>query len=140
MKTTILKNLKSLYAVALIATTLLASSCKKEKDKMIPPILEFRTGGGYTYENDSVGLSDTLLVGVHAEKTEDKDLLRRFVGTQAFDGNSATTFINESFDQDTYDKDFTIITRNVAGVEKYTFTIINRDGLTKTISFELYVN
>lgn len=116
------------------------SSCKKDKDKMIPPDLSFKTGGSYISGDATVGMNDTLLVGVNASKTEDKDLLQRFVVTQQYDSNSATTIYTESFNQDTYSKDMTIITRNVAGREKYTYTIINRDGLTKTIALVLTVN
>jgi len=85
-------------------------------------------------------MNDTIKVGITANKTEDKDLLQRFIATQQLDAAAATTIINESFNQDSYEKDMTIITRNVAGIEKYTYTIINRDGLTKTISLVLTVN
>jgi hypothetical protein len=119
---------------------MLSPACKKEKDKMIPPEISFKTGSGYTYTADSVGMNDTLLVGITASKTEEKDLLQRFVVTRQYDSNSATTILTESFNQDTYEKDMTIITRNVPGTEKYTYTIINRDGLTKTIFLVLTVN
>jgi hypothetical protein len=137
-----MKTMKSkiIFGMMLAAAALFSSSCKKEKDKMIPPEISFKTGSGYTYASDSVGMNDTLLVGIDAHKTEDKDLLQRFIVTQQYDANAATTIIAESFNQDTYSKDFTIITRNVVGTEKYTCTIINRDGLTKTISLVLTVN
>lgn len=125
-----LKN--QILGILTILTLLIASSCKKEKDKQIPPKIDFKTSGGYTYNSGTFTMNDTLLVGITAEKTEDKDLLTRFVETQKYDGGSATTLVNESFNQDTYSKDMTIITRSVSGTEEYTFTIINRDGLTTT--------
>jgi hypothetical protein len=121
-----------LLAVLTLMTVLIASSCKKEKDKMIPPVLQFKTGGAYVYGNVTVGLGDTILVGVTAEKSEENDPLTRFVATQKYDAGSAATIINESFNQDTYSKDMNLYMRNVAGTETYTFTIINRDGLTTT--------
>lgn len=130
----------TLLSSLVIAAVTLSSSCKKDKDKMIPPDLSFKTGGSYISGDATVGMNDTLLVGVNASKTEDKDLLQRFVVTQQYDANSATTILSESFNQDTYSKDMTIITRSVAGKEKYTYTIINRDGLTKTIALVLTVN
>lgn len=126
--------------LVLIATLTFSSSCKKEKDKMIPPVLTFKTGPGYTAADATVGMNDTLLVGVNGNKSEEKDLLQRFVVTQQYDANSATTIYTESFNNDTYSKDLNIITRNVAGTEKYTYTIINRDGLTKTLILTLTVH
>lgn len=135
MKTT--KTLsKMTIAICIIAVT----SCKKDKDKQIPPNIAFKTSAGYTYANANVTTNDTLLVGITAEKTEDKDLLTRFVATQKYDAGSTTTLINESFNQDTYSKDIQIITRNIAGTETYTYTIINRDGLTATKTLVLTVN
>ncbi|MCW3070658.1 MAG: hypothetical protein JWO44_548 [Bacteroidetes bacterium] len=131
---------KLFLGLLLITAAVFSPACKKEKDKQIPPELSFKTGSGYTSSSDSVGTNDTLLVGVNANKTEDKDLLQRFIVTQQYDANSATTILTESFNQDTYSKDMTIITRSVAGTEKYTYTIINRDGLTKTISLVLAVH
>ncbi|MEO6902341.1 MAG: hypothetical protein ABI315_04210 [Bacteroidia bacterium] len=131
--------LKTLSIFSLISFIVISSSCKKNKDQQIPPKLSFKTGTSYISGDATVKMNDTLLVGVIASKTEDKDLLTRFVGTQQYDANSATTIINESFNEDTYSKDFNIITRKVAGMEKYTYTIINRDGLTQTISFVLTV-
>ncbi|MCW3102913.1 MAG: hypothetical protein JWO09_1353 [Bacteroidetes bacterium] len=128
------------FGLLLLTAATLSPACKKEKDEQIPPEISFKTGSGYTYANDSVGTNDTLLVGINASKTEEKDLLQRFIVTRQYDANSATTILTESFNQDTYSKDMTIITRSVAGTEKYTYTIINRDGLTKTISLVLAVH
>lgn len=133
-------SVKLICGLALIATIVFSSSCKKEKDQQIPPDISFKTGAGYTSSNVTLGKDSTITVGVTASKTEDKDLLTRFVATQQYDAAAATTILNESFNQDTYSKDMTITTRNVTGVEKYTYTIINRDGLTKTISLVLTVN
>jgi hypothetical protein len=121
-----------ILAVLTVMTVLIASSCKKEKDKMLPPIMNFKTGSGYTYGNVTVTTSDTLLVGITAEKAEENDPLTRFVVTQKYDAGSATTILNESFSQETYSKDMNIYTRSVAGTETYTYTIINRDGITTT--------
>lgn len=40
---------------------------------------------------------------------------------------------------DNYTKDITITTRNIAGTEKYTFTVVNRDGLRNSVSLTLTV-
>jgi hypothetical protein len=127
---------------SLILITLLtfSFSCKKEKDKQIPPDIAFKTGPGYVSGNAIVGTNDTIQVGITASKTEDKDLLVRFVATQQYDASATiVTLLNESFNEDNYSKDMTIITRKMAGIETYTYTIINRDGLTNTVTLVLTV-
>lgn len=127
------------YGVLLVSLICI-SSCKKEKDQQIPPTMSFKTGAGYTSANDSLPMNDTITVGITAEKSEDKDLLTRFVTTQKYDAGTVTTILNESFNQDTYSKDMQIFTRNIVGTETYTYTIINRDGLTKTLTLTFTVN
>src|ERR1043166_9398508 len=118
-KNQIKMNKIQILAVLAAFTLLIGSSCKKEKDKMTPPIMNFKTGSGYTSGNVTVTTNDTLLVGVTAEKAEKNDPLTRFVVTQKYDSGSATTILNESFSQDTYSKDMNIYTRSVAGTETY---------------------
>ena len=129
-----------MYCLLLLAAVSISASCNKNKDKMIPPELHFKTDAGYTYADCTLTTNDTITVGVNAAKTEGKDLLTRFVVAQSLDGASSTTWYQESFNNDTYTKDLTIITRNVAGTEKYTFTIINRDGLVTSLNLMLTVN
>lgn len=136
MKTT---YVKSTLAVMAILTLLIGSACKKEKDKMLPPGLEWKTGAGYTYGDVTLTTNDTILVGITATKSEEKDPLTRFVATQKYDNGTAVTIINESFSLDTYSKDMTVITRGVSGTEEYTYTIINRDGITSTKKLNITV-
>ena len=45
------------------------NACKKETDKMIPPILEFKTGAGYTSDTvTTVGISTAIKVGFMQKK------------------------------------------------------------------------
>jgi hypothetical protein len=134
MKTT------SQFLFAMAIAGIFVTSCKKDKDQQIPPTMSFKTGSGYVSTSDTLSMNDTIVVGITAAKSEAQDLLTRFVATQKYDAGTATSFINESFNQDNYSKDMTIITRNVAGTEAYTFTIINRDGLTKTLALTFTVN
>ncbi|MFL5762597.1 MAG: hypothetical protein ACJ77K_01565 [Bacteroidia bacterium] len=129
----------SLLAILAVLTVLIASSCKKDKDQMIPPTLSWKTGSGYSYGNLTLTTNDTILVGITAQKAEENDPLTRFVETQKYDAAAATTILNESFSVDNYSKDMYIYTRGVAGTETYTFTIINRDGLTTTKTMTITV-
>lgn len=130
----------NLAITGFFVATVFIASCKKDTDQQIPPTMSFKTGSGYISSNDSLHLNDTIVVGITASKSEPQDLLTRFVATKQYNTDTIHTTINESFNQDTYTKDMTIITRNVAGTENYTFTIINRDGLTKTLTLSFIVH
>lgn len=104
------------------------TSCKKDEHK--PPSISLKTGVGYTSANAIVAKSQTIKVGITAEKVED-DMLTYNV-SYAFD-NAATTITSQTFsltgsEQQHYDKDVTFNTRNQNGAEKWIFTITDKDG------------
>jgi len=126
-----------------IAFFIFINACSKEEDKMIPPILEFKTTAGYTSIDATVGKNAAVKIGIHAEKTEGEDYLKTFSVGHAFDGgadtNDSTLILPESA-HDIFETDIDIITRNQTGTEKYIFTITNRDGLIVSKSITLTVN
>src|SRR5438045_7956726 len=65
------------------------SSC--EKDKMVPPTIDFLTGAGYTFADSHISLNTNFKIGVDAKRTEEKDDLKTFVVTKSYDGGTATT-------------------------------------------------
>lgn len=129
----------------LVLTTLsvFVSSCKKDEDEdeRNPPAVSFKTDAGYTFADDTVGQGDTIKVGIVATKTEDE--LNTFNVSYNYDGAStSTTYYNYSLsaaEYDGYSKDTTFVTRSVAGTEKWSFTITDRDGNITTKSFTLTV-
>lgn len=112
----------------MMAVLALAYSC--EKDKRVPPALELKSGSGYVYTDTTLGLQDTFKVSVKATKTEDE--LNTFNVSYAYDGASTTTTsqnITLSKSQyNGYENDFSLVTRNQAGKEKWVFTVTDRDG------------
>ena len=135
---------KSVLSFSLfIAIFVFINACSKEEDKMIPPVLEFKTGTGYTSADATVGKNTAVKIGIHAEKTEGEDYLKTFSGGHAFDGgaetNDSTMILPESA-HDLFETDINITTRNQTGLEKYIFTITNRDGLIVSKSITLTVN
>ena len=69
-------------------------------------------------------------------------MLKSFNVSVSYDGGAAATTLNESLSGsqgDNYDKDVTLTARNEAGTEKYTFTVVNRDGLVNSVSLTLTV-
>lgn len=116
------------------------ASCEKDEGKL--PNIAFKTGAGYVSTSDSVGMNDTLTIGINASKAEDKDVLKSFDVSKSLDGGTASSIYSEtmtSATEDSYSKDIQVITRNQAGTEKYTFTVVNRDGLKGQVSLTLTV-
>ena len=121
--------MKNYIVIALLILT--AISCKKAKaDPHVPPNVELRSGPKFITGDCTLGKQDTVMVGISAHKTEDN--LKSYNVSYAYDGaTTTTTFFNEllkSTEYDNYAKDITIITRNVAGSERWVFSIVDRDG------------
>lgn len=126
-KSTAMKNFIITLSIAALAFT---ASCKKNKDAHIPPDLEFKTAAGYTSNDRSIAHGDSILVGVTITKMEDD--LRTLNISYAYDGSAATTthfnYAMTSAEYTGYNHDFWLVTRSVAGTEKWTFTVTDRDG------------
>ena len=140
MKKTILKITLTAFAAACVISFF--NACSKEEDKMIPPILEFKTGAGYTSADATVSVSTPIKVGIHAEKTEGNDYLNTFTVSHSFDGGvlvqDSTRVLLES-EHDDFDEDVNFTTRSTTGTEAYYFTITNRDGLIVSDTLTLTV-
>jgi len=128
-----------LSLVALLGV-ILFSSC--EKDEMIPPTIDFTTGAGYTSADAHIALNTNFKIGVDAKRTEEKDDLKTFLVTRSYDGGTATTIDDLTLttaQAAEFTKDYNLTTRNMAGTDKYTFTVTNRDGLITTKSITITV-
>ena len=134
-----MKLFKTNILIIAIGITLF-SSCKK--DEMIPPTIDFTTGAGFTSADAHIALDTDFKIGVDAKRTEEKDDLKTFVATVSFDGAAETTIDNVTLttaQAGEFTKDYDLTTRNVAGTEKYTFTVTNRDGLITSKSITITV-
>lgn len=134
-----MKKTLSILAVAFLFMNL--SSC--EKDAGLLPNISFITTSGYTYQDGIIAVNTPFKVGIAASKSEDKDVLKKFSYSVSKDGGSEIEIENEDIDvsqEDNFSKDINLTSGATAGTEKYTFTIVNRDGLINKISFTLTVN
>src|SRR5258708_6268871 len=137
MKTLMIRIVLINFFAALIISFF---SCKK--DKMIPPTVDFKTGGSYTSADGHIALNTAFTVGIVAKRTEAEDDLKTFTVTRSYDGGIATTLNTitlTSAQAGEFDQDFSFTTRNTAGTEKYTFTVTNRDGLVTSKSLTITV-
>lgn len=134
-----IKKRAAFLPIALIATGLYLTACDKDEHK--PPTLVFKTGSGYVSANTTLTKNDTIKVGVTGTKTEDE--LKTFNVSYAYDGaTTTTTLVNESLtsaQEEKYDKDVQIVTRNQAGKEKYSFVLTDKDGNIQKLDLEFTV-
>lgn len=133
-----MKNILLLAVVALAC--LVQTACEKDTD--IPPVIVFKTGGNYVSADGTVPQNASITVGIYAEKTTDKDVLKQLNHSVSFDGGPSMTVTNEAIpsnQEDIFEKDYTITTRNQAGAEKHTFTVTTADGLVNQAILTLTV-
>lgn len=129
------------YFLAIVMAVLFLASCDKDEGKL--PNISFKTGTTYVSNNITLSRDTTVTIGIQASKAEDKDVLVSFDGSKSYDAGAATSFVSESLsgsNGDNYSKDVSITTRNQAGSEKYTFTVVNKDGLKNNVSLTITVN
>lgn len=141
MKTMQSLDQKIKFMLTLIVMVSVLNSCKKDEDMRVPPSVEFKTGAGYTSADATVGQGAAVLVGIVATKTEDE--MQTFNVSYAYDGSATTitdtTIALSGAEEDSYSTDYTITTRNQAGMEQWSFTITDRDGNITTKSITLTV-
>ena len=119
-------------------SSLLLTSCKK--DARVPPSVQFKTTSGYTSSAVNVAKGAQILVGITASKTEDE--LKTFNVSVSYDGaaaNSVETTQLTSAQEESYNRDYTIQTRNQAGTEQWIFTVTDRDGNMSDVKLTLTV-
>jgi len=132
-----MKHVFYLLAFSLLALTF--NSCDDDEGKK--PDIEFKTGAGYTSSDATIAGGSIVTVGIHAEKTEDEDVLKHFNVSLSINGLPDTTVYDEDIlqaDEDVYDYDFHYPVPVGPGVTyKLTFTVTNRDGLTNQVALTI---
>ncbi len=116
-------------------------SCKKDEGN--PPEINFKIGPGYTSSDTTVAANSILLVGIHAAKTEEQDVLKHFSVTLSINGGDKVTVDEAKLtgaQQDEYEVDYTFTVPTESGQKnKIIFSVTNRDGLTNQVSLTLTV-
>jgi hypothetical protein len=114
-------------------------SCEKEQEgpEKSPSIL-LRTDSGYTYTTDTVGLEDTVRVGITVRKGSDD--LETFHVRVEYDGGSDIETIDAiPISAGDFSLEKLIVTRDQPGTEKWIFGVQETDGDTYNRSVLLVV-
>lgn len=113
--------------IAILAVLLMLPACqKKDDDQLASPTIAFSNDSGYVFRNDTVGLEDTLRVGVTITGGDDR--IHTFKVLASFDGATDITVDSFLLTTASFEIQKTIITRAVTGTEKWTFWVQEHDG------------
>ena len=125
---------KQLLAFLTVFITLI--SCGKDEGKL--PEIKFKIGGAYISRDTSIKCGTTILMGIDASKSEERDVLKKFNITLSNNGGSEKSLLDKILtkseeDKYSFDYNYTLDTAN-GQLNKFIFTIVNRDGIINQVS------
>ena len=133
--------MKYLFKVLVPAAMLLFSSCEKDEGKL--PSISFKTGGTYISSDATVTGGTTIMMGIEASKSEDRDVLKKFNISRSVNGGAETSLQDKSLsssEEDKFSTDFNFTLDTTKGqTNKFIYTITNRDGLTNQVALTVTV-
>ena len=129
-----------LFGLLLLAGAMLVSSCKKDDEDEpvvdLTPILNFIGGAGYTDGDATLAPSTTFKVGINAsENANSKSNISSFVVVRTFNNTPTTVFEEDNINDPTYTWEQDLVANTQAGEERWSFTVTDKDGLKKELSF-----
>lgn len=131
-----IKMKKVLLSVFFLFAIAIISSCEKDEGKL--PAINFKTGANYLSADATVASGNSIIIGIDASKSEDKDVLKKFNISKSVNGATATSVFDKDLsgsEGDNYSYDYATTAASTAGqTDKYTFTVTNRDGLVNQVS------
>lgn len=132
---------KLFYFFVLSLSVAAFSSCEDDEGKL--PEISLKSGSNYVSPGDSVTGGSTISIGITAKKTEKKDVLKKFNISKTIDGGNIISVFSKDLsgtEEDEYAYDFSeVLESNPGQVNKYTFTVTNRDGLTNQVSCKVVI-
>jgi|GEM_PF-923979 len=113
--------------LAMAAALLLLPSCQKEDDDgPTSASIVFNSDSGFVYASETVGMEDTLNVGVIITSGDSK--MQTVKVLASFDGAAVITVDSFPVDTEIFEFQKTIITRAVPGTEEWTFWMQQYNG------------
>lgn len=118
---------KALPIIFIALAALVLVACERDDTKpTVNPTIQFHTSAGYTWQNDTVGMGDTLLVGVLIERGT--GAMNHFKVTVSYDDGPHLTTDSVPVGSDQFEFDKVIVTREEPGTELWRFNVVENDG------------
>lgn len=123
---------------SILALLLLLAACAQEEDGgPLRVQMTFRTDNGYTFMDDTLGVADTVRVGVRC--TAGTDALERFYLAVNYDDSAQRVLDTVRITADTYTLDTQLVMRAIPGRERWSFIVEEGDGDRTLRSLDLVV-
>jgi len=124
----------------LLAGAMIFTACKKDDDDTPvdqTPVLTFIGGAGYTSADVVLKPGSIFKVGINAsENATSKKNIETFKVVRTFDNTPTTVFEDDNIGEQTYLwEDDSLYAHTETGEERWTFTVTDKDGYTKDLSF-----
>lgn len=133
--------MKTIFKVLVPAAMLLFASCEKDEGKL--PNISFKTGGSYISSDATIAGGSTILMGIDASKSEDRDVLKKFNISRSVNGGAESSLQDKSLsssEEDKFSTDFSFKLDTIKGqTNKFIYTVTNRDGLTNQVALTVTV-
>lgn len=133
---------RNYFSLAVLFLMIGLASC--EFDEGILPDIEFKTSSGYLYSDTTLEAGSSFLAGIRAEKTENRDVLKKFNISTSTNGGTTSSIFNKDLndsEEDYFTYDYNgIVDADSGDVVLYIFTVSNRDGLVNQVDFEITVD
>ncbi len=130
----IINNL--VLAVIGLSLSFFMLSCQKERVE--PPVINFKTGALFLHANDTLPGDSVFTIGIEATKQGTNGELRIFNISKSVNDSALVTVYSKGLtgtNRDSYTYDFTTKADTIPGTKcKYLFTVTNLNDITKSIS------
>jgi len=131
---------KAVYLFAFLAfvgMTFLTACGGDDDDDDLSPTITFIGGAGYVADDVTLVIGEAFTVGVNASQNASSGKkLENFTVVRTFN-NTPTTVLDSTLDDDTFTWEDTFNGLTDEGVERWTFTITDKDGESSEISFNI---
>lgn len=129
-----------LFGLLLLAGAMVVSSCKKDDEEEpvvdLTPVLTFIGGAGYTADDATLAPSATFKVGINASaNATSNSKIVTFEVVRTFNNVPTTVFEDDNINETNYSWEQDLIANTKTGEERWTFTVTDKDGLKKELSF-----
>ena len=133
---------RSIYfmGLLLLAGAMIFTACNKDDDPDPvdqTPVLTFIGGAGYTSADVVLQPGSIFKVGINAsENATSKKNIETFKVVRTYNNTPTTVFEDDNIGEQTYTwEDDSLYAHTATGEERWTFTITDKDGFAKEISF-----
>lgn len=134
-----MKRYGLLFSALLLAFSTVFTSCSDDNPDPVvkDPNITFVGGATYTSNDATLTVNSDFRVGITATSNATSNAkLTKFTVVRTFN-NVPTTVLTRTMSAATFTFDSVFMAKDVAGVERWVFEITDKDGLTKSVSFNI---